>query len=94
MSDRPTRRRRPIEAAALGYSRGVDAAPRLLAKGSGETAARIVELARQHGIPIQQDPDLLQCLAPLQVGDAIPVEAYRAVAVILAFLYRKNSGAS
>ncbi len=85
-------RKKQFEAAALGYERGVDAAPRVLAKGTGETAQSIIERAEEWGIPIERDPDLLQCLAPLQIGDAIPVEAYTAVAEILAFLYRENGG--
>lgn len=79
------------KAAALGYSRGADAAPRVLAKGGGDVAREIIARAEEHGIPIERDPDLLQCLGPLRVGDEIPVEAYQAVAVILAFLYRANS---
>lgn len=78
-------------AAALGYDRGVDGAPRLLARGKGEVAERILERARLHHIPIEEDPDLLQCLESLETGQEIPVEAYQAVAQILAFLYRKNS---
>ncbi len=88
MSERSKKKR--FEAAALGYERGVDAAPRVLARGSSETAQTIVERAEARGIPIERDPDLLQCLAPLQVGDAIPLAAYTAVAEILAFLYREN----
>ena len=71
------------QAMALGYDRGADAAPRVLAQGQGEVAARILERAAQHGIPVEKDPDLLQCLAPLQVGEEVPVEAFQAVAQIL-----------
>ncbi len=89
MPDRERPKR--LAAAALGYDRGADNAPRLLARGRGEVAERILERAREHRIPIEEDPDLLQCLASLEVGHEIPVEAYQAVAQILAFLYRKNS---
>ena len=82
---------KPIQVAALGYDRGVDGAPHLLAKGRGEVAERILERAREFGIPVEKDPDLLQCLGSLEVGSDIPVEAYQAVAQILAFLYRQNS---
>lgn len=82
--------RRRLRAAALGYERGKDAAPRVLAKGAGEVARNILERAEAHGVPIERDPDLLQCLGPLQVGDVIPVEAYEAVAAVLAFLYANN----
>ena len=81
----------PLRAAALGYDRGSDNAPRLLARGGGDVAANIIAAAEEHGIPIERDPDLLQCLAPIATGDEIPIDAYRAVAEILAFLYAKNS---
>ncbi len=80
-----------VQAAALGYDRGSDDAPRLLARGGGDVAENIIAVAEEHSIPIERDPDLLQCLAPLDIGGEIPVEAYRAVAEILAFLYDKNS---
>ncbi len=75
---------------ALGYDRGGDAAPRVLAKGGGDVAQNILDLASQHSIPIERDPDLLQCLQPLANGAEIPIAAYEAVARILAFLYQKN----
>ncbi len=82
--------RRILRALALGYDRGRDRAPRVLAKGGGDVARNILANARAHGIPVEQDPDLLQCLGPLAVGDDIPVAAYEAVAAILAFLYARN----
>ena len=54
-------------------------------------AQNIIAKAEEHGIPIERDPDLLQCLTPLQIGNEIPVTAYVAVAEILAFLYTKNA---
>lgn len=80
----------PKQVAALGYSRDRENAPKVLAKGGGEVAETILRHAEEHGIPIEADPDLLQCLAPLAVGDEIPVEAYMAVAQILAFVYELN----
>lgn len=82
----------PRKAAALGYDRGTDRAPRFLAAGGGQVADNIVERARELGIPIERDPDLLTCLAPLRVGGEIPVAAWVAVAEILAFLYERNRG--
>jgi len=80
------------QAVALGYDRGADRAPRVLARGGGDVADRIVAAAKEHGIPIERDPDLLQCLKPLSCGEEIPVAAFEAVAGILAFLYAKNRG--
>lgn len=89
MSERK-RSGRVLKAAAIGYLRGVHAAPKVIAKGGGDVAKTILARAEEHGIPVERDPDLLECLAPLEVGDDIPVEAYRAVATILSFLYKQN----
>lgn len=84
--------RRTLKAMALGYDRGADQAPRVLAKGGGDVARTIVDAAERYGVPIERDPDLLQCLGPLSIGREIPVAAYEAVARILAFLYAHNRG--
>ena len=78
-------------AAALGYDSETDEAPRLLAKGAGELADRIIALAREHGIPIREDRDLVAVLARLDLDQEIPPELYKAVAELLAFVYRVNS---
>ena len=86
------RSRRP-GAVALRYrpeAPFVDAAPRLVAKGQGLLAERMLELARVHRVPVQQDPDLLAALEPLEVDRLIPPELFQAVAVVLAALYRAN----
>jgi flagellar biosynthesis protein len=79
------------KAVALGYSEKRDAAPRVLAKGTGLLAERIIELARQHGIYTYTDPDLVEVLSAVDVDSEIPRELYRAVAEVLAFVYRMNS---
>jgi flagellar biosynthesis protein len=79
---------RPRQAVALRYKPGEDEAPRLTAKGQGHVAERIIELARQHGVPIRQDRNLVQVLARLDLEQEIPPNVYRAVAEILAFVYR------
>ena len=72
------------QAAALSYEQGKDSAPKLVAKGKGAVADKILEIARHHGIPIREDRELVQMLASLDL--------YRAVAEILAFLYSLNKG--
>jgi flagellar biosynthesis protein len=84
------RERKNQQAMALGYDRGADSAPRVLAKGGGDVARSILQAAEEHGIPIERDPDLLQCLRAFDVGAEIPAAAYEAVARILAFLYAQN----
>ena len=77
-------------AAALEYDRSSDAAPRVTARGRGGTAERIIALAREHGVPIKEDPALAQVLSRLDIDEQIPAELYRAVAEILSFVYRLN----
>ncbi len=78
------------QAAALRYDPGKDRAPRLTAKGSGTIAEKIIELAVKHGIPVRNDPALVQILSKLDIDEAIPAELYQAVAEVLAFVYRMN----
>jgi flagellar biosynthesis protein len=80
-----------ILAAALEYDTERDAAPRVVARGRGAIAEKIIALARKHNIPIRSDPGLVQFLSRLEIDEQIPVELYRAVAEILAFVYKANS---
>ena len=77
-------------AVALDYDAAKDNAPRVVAKGRGEIAQRIVDLARQNGIAVRQDADLAELLAVLELDQEIPVEAFTAVAEILSYIYRAN----
>lgn len=77
-------------AAALEYDDRKDSAPRVTAKGRGDVAERIIQLAKQHNVPIKKDPGLVQILSRLDIDDRIPPELYRAVAEILAFVYSLN----
>jgi len=81
----------PVLAAALQYDQRKDAAPRVVARGQGQIAEKIIAVAKQKGIPIQSDPGLVQILSKLDIDEAIPVELYRAVAEILAFVYNTNN---
>ena len=80
----------PTKAAAIRYDQQRDDAPRLLAKGVGHLAEKIMRLAKEHDIPIKEDPDLVQALMLLDLEEAIPPELYKAVAEILAFVYMLN----
>ena len=81
-------------AAALKYRMGEDPAPRLVAKGAGKVAERIIEAAGAAGIPIREDPDLLALLMTLDIGEMVPPELYAAVAEVLVFVYRMNRKAA
>jgi len=78
-------------AVALRYDRQTMAAPQLVAKGAGAVAERILEIARQHGVPILERPPLAQALFRLvPVGQEIPPALYLAVAEVLAFVYQQR----
>ncbi|NTU41472.1 MAG: flagellar biosynthesis protein FlhB [Nitrospirales bacterium] len=75
-------------AVALKYEDGKMAAPKVIAKGANDVALRIKEIARQHGVPIVEDKPLARLLFKLDPGDSIPEDLYKAVAKILAYIYR------
>jgi len=78
-------------AVALGFDFGTMEAPKLLAKGRNLLAEEIKAEARWAGVPIVENPPLARSLyRSVEVGHAIPVELYAAVAAILAYLYRQR----
>ncbi len=79
------------KAAALQYRREKDAAPRLVAKGSGWLAEKIIQTAKEHNIPLKEDPHLLEILSTLDLYEEIPPALYKAVAEILVFIYKMNN---
>jgi flagellar biosynthesis protein len=79
------------KAVALKYERGKDAAPKVAAKGRGAVADKILALAREHRIPIEQDSTLMDALYRLDINEEIPEELYQVVAELLAFIYRMNT---
>ncbi|MDH5485130.1 MAG: EscU/YscU/HrcU family type III secretion system export apparatus switch protein [Gammaproteobacteria bacterium] len=62
-------------------------APRVTAKGIGEVAEKILRLAKQQGIPLQQDIELVEILSQIDLGDEIPENLYHAIAEVIAFAY-------
>ncbi|MBR9981847.1 MAG: EscU/YscU/HrcU family type III secretion system export apparatus switch protein [Desulfatitalea sp.] len=78
------------KAAALRYDVGGDHAPKVVAKGRGKMAERIVALAQAHQVPLVQDRNLVQMLEALDVNTEIPPALYQAVAEVLVFIYRMN----
>jgi flagellar biosynthetic protein FlhB len=76
-------------AVALEYRRETMAAPVVVAKGRDLVARKIREIARQHGVPIVENPPLAQTLyKAVEVGDTIPAQLFAAVAEVLAYLVR------
>jgi len=81
-------RKKRDKAVALKYDKVNSPAPEVTAKGYDIIARRIVELAREADVPIVEDVALVSALLSLEVGDVIPESLYRAVAKVLAFLYK------
>ncbi len=79
------------KAVALNYDKDKNAAPRVVAKGRGFVAQKIIETARAHNVPLYEDENLVQVLEALDLDTEIPPQLYRAVAEVLAFIYRLNS---
>lgn len=79
------------EAVALAY-RQTDAAPRVVAKGRGYIAEEIIAKAREHGIYVHESPELVALLTQVDIDEHIPPQLYVAVAELLAWLYRVESG--
>ncbi len=82
------------KAVALRYDSGRGNAPKITAKGEGHIAEKIIEIAEQHGVPVKDDPDLIEVLSKLDINEEIPPEIYVAVAELLAFIYSMNSDKS
>lgn len=78
------------KAVALKYVPEQQATPTVAAKGQGRIAEKIVEKARDHGIPVQEDASLVEVLSKLDLNDEIPPELYQLVAELLSFLYRAD----
>jgi flagellar biosynthesis protein len=78
------------KAVAIKYEKEKDAAPRVVAKGRGFVAQKIIEAARAHRVPLHEDKNLVEVLEALDLETEIPSELYRAVAEVLAFIYRLN----
>lgn len=77
------------KAVALHYGPDQDA-PTVAAKGKGILADKIIDLAEQHGVPLQEDASLVEVLAQLDLDQQIPPELYQLVAEILSFVYRAD----
>jgi flagellar biosynthetic protein FlhB len=79
-------------AVALRYDREKDAAPRVLAKGVDLMAKRIRELAKSHNVPVVENKPLARALYKnVEMGQLIPADMFRAVAELLAFVYRQKA---
>ncbi len=76
------------KAVALKYDNKRDKAPKVIAKGKGEVAKNIVNIAKKRGVPIKEDKDLVQMLSQIELNKEIPPKLYKAVAEIFSFIYK------
>lgn len=83
--DRPVHKKRVV---ALGYDRAKDEAPKVMATGQGALAEKILQLARENGVPIKEDPVLATALSTLDLEQTIPPELYAVVAEVLIYVWR------
>lgn len=78
------------KAIAIVYNENDSTAPKVIAGGKGHIAERIIATAREAGIHIQEDANLVELLAQVEIGTEIPTELYQTVAEVLAFVYQMN----
>ena len=78
------------EAIALKYNTELDSAPKVVAKGKGIIADEILSKAKEFGVPIQEDPSLVEVLSQLEINQTIPEDLYSVVAELFAFIYRAD----
>ena len=76
------------EAIALTYNPQESNGPIVKAKGKGKIAENILQSAKEHDVPIYEDPNLVQLLGQLDMNESIPEELYQAVAEVFAFIYK------
>ncbi|WP_025684909.1 EscU/YscU/HrcU family type III secretion system export apparatus switch protein [Paenibacillus maysiensis] len=78
------------KAVALKYTPGESEAPIVVAKGSGRIADSILEKAKEHGVPVQEDAALVEVLSKLDLDEQIPAELYQLVAEVLTYIYQMD----
>ncbi len=78
------------KAAALRYNKDKEKAPRVVAKGEGESAKNIIKIAELHNLPIRKDEDLIELLSKIELDKEVPEALYKAVAEVFSFIYKTN----
>lgn len=86
MPDKP---KRPV-AVALRYDANRENAPRVVAKGVGETADKIVEAAKAAGVPLREDAAMAETLVMLELDAIVPPELFTAMAAVIAWAYKQD----
>lgn len=76
------------KAVAMRYDREKENAPRVIAKGKGESAENIIKIAQLHNLPIHKDEDLVELLSKVELDREVPEKLYLAVAEVFSFIYK------
>ncbi|MBS4068849.1 EscU/YscU/HrcU family type III secretion system export apparatus switch protein [Sulfurimonas sp.] len=76
------------KAAALRYDATKERAPRVVAKGEGQTAENIIKIAELHNLPIRKDEDLIELLSKVELDKEVPEALYKVVAEVFSFIYK------
>ncbi|WP_151900584.1 EscU/YscU/HrcU family type III secretion system export apparatus switch protein [Sulfurimonas hydrogeniphila] len=75
------------KAVALKYNKEKNQAPLVSAKGEGKTAQKIIQLAKENGVPLKKDEDLVELLSKVELDKEIPPQMYKAIAEVFSFVY-------
>ncbi|ADN09397.1 EscU/YscU/HrcU family type III secretion system export apparatus switch protein [Sulfurimonas autotrophica] len=75
------------KAVALTYDKEKNRAPVISAKGKGTTAQKIIKIAKEHGVPIKKDEDLIELLSKVELNKEVPPQMYKAIAEVFSFIY-------
>lgn len=79
-------------AVALHYETGSGEAPRVVAKGRGLLAEKIIALAEENGVVIEANPVLAEALSGVELDETIPLELYEAMAAVIGYVLRQTRG--
>jgi flagellar biosynthesis protein len=79
------------KAVAISHERGD--VPKVVASGAGSVAEQILQIAYDRGIKVREDAELVEILSLIDIDSPVPLEAFAAVAEILAYVYQANAGA-
>ena len=76
------------KAVALQYDNDKNNAPKVIAKGEGKTAQKIIQIAEENGVTLKKDEDLVELLSKVELDAEVPPQMYKAVAEVFSFLYK------
>ena len=76
------------KAVALKYEQTKDNAPKVTAKGEGKTAQKIIQIAKESGVTLKKDENLVELLSKVELDKEVPAEMYKAVAEVFNFIYK------